>query len=384
MNGENGSSELPFGAGVLLSGTVFFIVALVILLGFASFAAATLTAFLGWPAGPGLAVAAVGGILFISVIAVSFRWQHIVLRLAGRIAATFVGLLNYCVFAALLCWPAWWLVRLLHLPIRRPEIAVACFGTAVLVTIYGLINAARIRIRRFTVQLPNLPAAWQGRDVAVVTDIHIGNIRGAAFVQRIVRKLAEVAPAAVFISGDMFDGARVDIEASVAPWAGFRVPSGIYFVTGNHDEFSRPGSYTAALQRVGVTVLNNERQIVNDLQIAGLQDGAIHDPTIYRQLLARLHLDPARPSILLAHQPKLLGLAEEAGISLQVSGHTHSGQFWPWNLLVRRIFGRFAHGLHRHGKMQVVTSSGVGTWGPPMRVGTHSEIVVLRLERAVD
>jgi hypothetical protein len=106
------------------------------------------------------------------------------------------------------------------------------------------------------------------------------------------------------------------------------------------------------------------------------------EPAVLREILRGVRLDPALPSVLLAHRPVNLAVAEEAGISLQVSGHTHRGQMWPWSLLVSRIYGPFAYGLHRLGRLQVCTTSGAGTWGPPLRLGTKSEWVLIRLEQA--
>jgi len=117
------------------------------------------------------------------------------------------------------------------------------------------------------------------------------------------------------------------------------------------------------------------------LQIVGVHDSEAEDAAVLRAILRGVRLDSQLPSVLLAHRPVNLVVAREEGISLQLSGHTHQGQLWPWNLLVARIYGPFAYGLHRLGALQIYTSSGAGTWGPPLRVGTKSEIVLLRLER---
>ncbi len=128
-------------------------------------------------------------------------------------------------------------------------------------------------------------------------------------------------------------------------------------------------------------MLDNEAVTLDGLDLVGVHDEEACDPAQLRAILRRAHSGHQRPAILLAHRPVNLRVAEEEGISLQLSGHTHHGQIWPWNLLVRRIYGPFAYGLHRHGRLWVNTSSGAGTWGPPLRVATRSEIVLIRFER---
>ena len=216
----------------------------------------------------------------------------------------------------------------------------------------------------------------------MVSDIHLGNIRSVGFSHRVAARVKALNPDVLFICGDMFDGALIDLEACAAPWGAINAPMGSFFVTGNHDEFADSGKILEALRRVGIRVLDNERVTVDGLQIVGIHDGVAREVGQFRGILAQCQIDRDRPSILLNHQPSHLSLPDEFGVSLQLSGHTHKGQFWPWSLLVDRIFGPFAYGLNRYGGLQVITSSGVGTWGPPMRVATLSEIVVIEFDRS--
>ena len=151
-------------------------------------------------------------------------------------------------------------------------------------------------------------------------------------------------------------------------------------MTGNHDEFSERSLYLASVQRVGIRVLDNESLSIEGLQVVGVHDSEAGDPAKLREILRHAQIDRQHPSILLAHRPMNLGVPEAEGISLQLSGHTHHGQMWPWNLLVSQIYGRAAAGLSRWGQMQLYTSNGTGTWGPSLRVGTKSEIVLILLE----
>jgi predicted MPP superfamily phosphohydrolase len=150
-------------------------------------------------------------------------------------------------------------------------------------------------------------------------------------------------------------------------------------VTGNHEEFRPPGRLLGPLADSGVRVLNNEKILLDGLQVVGIPDGDHRDPRRLSELLRGMRLDPALATLLLAHSPVNLRIAEQAGISLQISGHTHGGQFLPWTWVVSRVYGVFARGLHALGRMQVLTTTGAGTWGPPMRLGASPEIVLLRL-----
>jgi predicted MPP superfamily phosphohydrolase len=302
------------------------------------------------------------------------------LRWAYRLSVVWLGVLNFSFFAAVATWIVAAVAGVWSLHLESRAMVEACFGAGLLVSLYGLVNANRLRVTRVTVPLPHLPADWQGREVALVTDLHLGNVRGAGFARRVVAKLQQLQPAAVFISGDLYDGTEADPDALVEPWKKLSVPDGVYYVTGNHEEFTDRAKFIDAVQRTGIRVLNNEKVEVHGLQIVGVHDGEAGEPETLRTWLRRAKLDAGRPSILLAHQPSNLAIAEEEGVSLQLSGHTHGGQIWPWTWMAARVHGRFNRGLNRLGKLLVYTSSGAGTWGVPMRVGTKSEIVLIRLE----
>ena len=358
------------------------VVVAAILLSVNAFVCATLGHFLGlrgwflWQALPALFP-----IAFIAVTIISFRHSNPFLRTIYTVSAAWLGALNFAFFAAVACWVFSLPDRLAGWPVSRFDLAGVLFGLALAATVYGLINAARLRVTRITVHLPNLPQRWRGHTIALVTDLHLGRIFGPDFLRHVIARLRSLKPDAVLIGGDMFDGTTFEINELVAPWRDYSTPRGIFYVTGNHDEFEERTMYLDAAQNVGLRVLNNEKIDLDGLQLIGIHDSEAGDPAELRAILRDVHLDPNRPSILLAHRPVNLAIAEQAGISLQLSGHTHKGQIWPWSLLVSRIYGPFAYGLHRLNNLQVYTSSGAGTWGPPLRVATKSEIVLLLLEQ---
>lgn len=320
-------------------------------------------------------------VTFVLATMVGFMRSNVVLRVVYSLAATWLGVLNFAFFAAIACWVIGGLVWLTNAPIPNVHIGGSFFGLGILAAAYGVLNAAWIRNTNITVRLPNLPDAWEGRTAALITDIHLGNLRGPKFVARILRKLRSSKPDAVFISGDLFDGSPFGVDRLMSTWQDFSPSLGTFFVTGNHDEFADRNLFLNVIRRAGIRVLENEMVDLDGLQLIGVHDSEAMNPKELRRILRRVHVDPQAPSILLAHQPGNLAVAEEEGISLQLSGHTHGGQFWPWNLVVSRMYGRFAYGLSRLGSMLVFTSNGVGTWGPPLKVGTKSEIVLIRFEK---
>lgn len=348
-----------------------------------SFTAATFSHFTG--TGPLLLQLATLCIpaVYVAATFLSFRQHNVILEFTAVASSVGMGFLNFASLAAVLCWPTWWLLSVAGVPLDRASIAWVLYGGSFPVAIFGLVNALTLRVTTYDVSLPNLPPAWQGRRVAVVSDVHVGNIFGPGFVRKIVKRLGELEPAAVFLCGDVFDGVVVDIPKAAGPWADLRAPAGTFFVSGNHEELGDRARFLAELSKVGVTVLDNQRVVVDGLQVVGVHDAEAHHRAAFEAVLQRANIDRRQPSILLAHRPGRLDVAEGAGISLQLSGHTHAGQFPPFSFLVRKIYGRFGYGHNRHGSLQVVTSSGAGTGGPPFRVGTRSEIVLIHLRADV-
>ena len=325
-----------------------------------------------------LGIATLGlSVSFVAASLLAYRRWKVWVRMFYRIAAVWLGIVNFFFLAACASWMACAIAWLAKAPVTRPQIAELAFGIATAAAVYGLLTARWVRVKRMMVRLPNLPASWRGRVAAVISDIHLGHVNGPGFLRRIVRKMAKLKPDVVFVPGDLYDGTHVDLDEVVGPWKEIAPPLGIYFVTGNHEEFSDRNQYVQAVSRAGLRVLNNEKVTLDYLQIVGVHDSDAADRERFRSLLELAHVDSRRASILLTHVPRSLRVPEEAGISLQISGHTHGGQIFPFTWFTRRIFGPYTHGLQRFGDLQVYTTYGAGTWGPPMRVGTRPEIVLM-------
>ncbi len=317
---------------------------------------------------------------FVAASLLAFRFTNSLLRAFYRAAAVWLGLLTFLFVAAVASWIIFGVARLAGEDMNFHLTLEFLFGVAALTGLYAVFNASWTRITRTTVRLANLPEAWRGRRAALVSDLHLGHVRNGSFLRRIVAKIVREQPDAIFIAGDLFDGTAIDAGRAAEPLNKLVAPRGAYFVAGNHEQFGNDSKYLRAIAEAGIRVLNNEKVEVDGLQILGVPyRHATHDGH-FASVLRDARLDQNRASILLTHAPDHPDIAEAAGVSLQLSGHTHRGQFVPWTWMVRRIYRQFAYGLSRIGRMQVFTSSGAGTWGPPLRLGSNPEIVLLKFE----
>jgi predicted MPP superfamily phosphohydrolase len=317
---------------------------------------------------------------FLTASLLAWRSAALPVRIYYSVAATWLGFFNFFFLAACACWLVYGLGRALHLPWHQQDIAFLLFGLATAAGLYGLVNAARVRVRRVPVKLANLPASWRGRVAALVTDTHLGHVRGLGFAKRMVAMVSRFEPDIVLIGGDLYDGTAADVRKLAEPLRGLAAPYGAYFIAGNHEEFGDHTKYLEAVAAAGVRVLNNEKVVLDGLQLIGVHYRDATDAEHLRGILRTTGLDPGQASILLTHAPDQLAVAAEEGIGLQLSGHTHGGQFFPFTWFTRRVYGRFVYGLNQLGSLQVYTSYGAGTWGPPVRLGTRPEIVLLKFE----
>lgn len=319
-------------------------------------------------------------ISFVSASLLAFRYTNPLVRLFYRAAAIWAGFLSFFFLASLVAWIVFLIAGLVGAALDFHLLVQILYAAAATMGLLGVFNAGWTRITRATVRLANLPDAWRGRKAALITDLHLGHVRNGSFLRRMIAKILEESPDAIFIAGDLYDGTAIDARRAAQPLAQLSAPHGVYFVAGNHEQFGDDTQYLSAVAAAGVRVLENEKVEVDGLQIVGVPYRQAAQHGIFASVLQRLHLDRSRASILLTHAPDHPEIAEAAGFSLQLSGHTHLGQFIPWSWIARRIYRQFVYGLSRIGKMQVFTSSGAGTWGPPVRLGSNPEIVMLEFE----
>ena len=263
-------------------------------------------------------------------------------------------------------------------------VSIAAIGAAGTGTVSAL---GQVALRAVKVPLRRLSPSMSGFRIAQLTDLHIGPTLGKGWLSDVVARTNAANPDLIVITGDLVDGSVEALRDETAPLADLKAKHGVFFVTGNHEYYSGADEWIAELTRLGIRVLRNEHVAIggeDGFDLAGVDDfsskrfGNGHGPDLTRALAGR---DPSRELVLLAHQPKQIHEAAAQGVGLQLSGHTHGGQIFPWGLFVR-LDQPYVAGLDRHLDTMIYVSRGTGFWGPPMRVGAPSEIALLELVRA--
>lgn len=281
----------------------------------------------------------------------------------------------------------------------RPWTALAVLAMATATSAIGFLNARRTAgVKRVDVPIRGLPQALEGFTIAQLSDIHVGPTIKSGYIQRIVEAVNRLGADTIAITGDLVDGSVAELREHIAPLAGLRARHGTFVVTGNHEYYAGAHAWIDELRRLGLKVLLNEHVVLQTRNVRGAQT----DEELFESALVLAgvtdftagHFDAAHASdphlalydapplvhtrVLLAHQPRSAPLAAAAGYQLQLSGHTHGGQFFPWNLFVP-MQQPFTAGLHRLHDMWIYVSRGTGYWGPPKRFGAPSEITLLTL-----
>lgn len=320
------------------------------------------------------------------------------------LAATWLGLLINLLLAVGLSWVIIWIARMFQFNPHTPVMgAVICF-LAVIYSIYGLWNAFTPEIKNLDFRMENLPDHWDNKKIVHLSDIHLGHIQGLVFLENVIKKVNAQEPELILITGDLFDGMARNFSQFVQPLNRLNAKKGVYFVTGNHEIYIGLKLALETLARTDIIVLDNKAVEIDGLQIIGVSYPGV-DSAHKIQNLASMSTEPLvkKPKILLFHTPTNLrikpentldnhfnnywrpdtsmALNKEIGVDLQLSGHTHAGQIFPFNWLTKFIYQGYDYGLHREGDFSIYVTSGVGTWGPPLRTGTSPEIVVIRLQK---
>jgi predicted MPP superfamily phosphohydrolase len=335
-----------------------------------------------------LALAISGLVISTCLVPLGLLARFVVVRQALADRLSWLGGLAMGLFSSVLVLTVLRDVMLLlaDAPSLTKPTAIAVLILASLFTLVGYINARRVaRVVRVDIPLAKLPKELEGFTIVQLSDIHVGPTIKREYVQAIVDRVNQLGADLVAITGDVVDGSVEQLRDHTAPLGGLRSRHGSYVVSGNHEYYSGAAAWMREFERIGLRGLDNRHVVITHrgarFVLAGVSDfsAAAFDAARTSDPVAALAGSPPDLlRILLAHQPRSAGAAEAAGFDLQLSGHTHGGQFWPWNHFVR-LQQPFTAGLRRLGQLTVYISRGTGYWGPPKRFGAPSEITLLRL-----
>jgi hypothetical protein len=236
-------------------------------------------------------------------------------------------------------------------------------------------------VREYEVKIKNLPASWEGKTVVQISDVHLGPVYREKFFSRLINQTNALKPEAVFITGDLFDGMEAEFSWLNHPLTKLQAPQGIYYSYGNHDLYLGFNRVKNLLSGNPVMILDDKMVVVDGLQIIGINYSFNHDFDLEAAILKQAQYTPDMPSILLFHAPRNISLAKKVGINLQLSGHTHDGQMFPYNFLIKWAHQGYGYGLSSEGNFNLIVNGGAGTWGPPMRTSARAEIVKIVLKK---
>jgi predicted MPP superfamily phosphohydrolase len=265
------------------------------------------------------------------------------------------------------------------------------FAGATVISIIVGIGQAHLGpwVVKVNVPLKNLPSAFDGFTIVQISDLHVGPTIRRSYTQKVVAIANSLKPDLIALTGDFVDGFVPDLAPHVAPLAALRAGHGVFFVTGNHEYYWDAAAWVAEFKRLGMRVLSNEHEVItrdkSALVIAGVEDYSTRNSGwkhAWDPGKALAGAPQKAPKVLLAHQPSGYHAAWKAGADLQLSGHSHAGQYFPFSLFIR-FFHRFHRGLNRYKNMWIYVSKGTGYWGPPLRLGVPPEItlITLRVEK---
>lgn len=272
------------------------------------------------------------------------------------------------------------LARLTGLVYSGTWMTMGFFGIVILLNIVGAWLALSPKMTEYTVSIPG-EHGWHGKRIVMVADTHYGNIWGKASAEKLVERINSVSPEIILIPWDFFDGPQIDFSEIAKVFSGINAPQGILFANGNHEEYRNTPEILDALTHTDrIRTINNAVIMIDGIQFAGVTYHANETSSWLTWTLEALELDERKPTILLKHKPTLHTTLMKYPITLVVSGHTHRGQMWPFSLITDMIYGKYSYGQNIDGTMNSITTSGVGSWWPPQRLGTRSEIVVIHIE----
>ncbi len=246
-----------------------------------------------------------------------------------------------------------------------------------ILSVTGLIQARMIKVVAYTVPLYEAPQSWDGKRVVLVSDTHYGLVNYTRFSKKITDKILSLDPDFIMHAGDLYDGPTIDTAPLTSDWKRLTEQFPVFFAPGNHEEYGPYSEFLTSAKNAGFTVLDDKKVLYEGVQIVGITYRDKRNEKSAADALRGIELDKTIPTIFINHPPTFQTSALENGIDLMVSGHTHRGQLWPIRYIVRAIYGKYSYGLNTDDTLTTITTSGVGTAGPPMRLFNTPELVVI-------
>jgi hypothetical protein len=294
------------------------------------------------------------------------------------ISAIWLGLFVNLFLACCLIWLIVGIARLFKIRVVFSIVSFIIFVLAIGYSVYGSWNAFNPIIKNISVEIKNLPEQWRGKTIVQLSDIHLGHINGLDFLNDIVNKTNTLNPDLILITGDLFDGMDGNLDYFIDSLKRFQSKNGVFFVIGNHETYLGLEGSLGVLEKSGIKALRNEMVNIDGLQIIGLDDVALdRDSDLIKEIA---NFDKNQASILMYHTPINVEMIKNSGVNLQLSGHTHKGQLFPLGFITSLAHRGYDYGLFTEGDFSIYITSGVGTWGPPMRTGNHPEIVNITIK----
>lgn len=266
--------------------------------------------------------------------------------------------------------------------LNLPMLHLSCLVIIIVsgIITYGIINARQPRITTFEINSPSLSASWSGKTIVLVSDTHLGIVRQSKFMDQVVSHIESANPDVVLIAGDIIDGPVFNYQKGLAPLSRLSEKIPVIFTPGNHEAYnSEPDKFYPVIKNLTTTLIDQKIELHNT-NIIGIDYRAQETKEEITHRLRQSGFDKNIPSIVILHDPTNAEVLAEAGVSLVVSGHTHCGQFWPITHIVKSLYKSHTHGVTYHDNGVQITTCGVGTAMPPVRIGTHPEIVVIKVK----
>ncbi len=301
-------------------------------------------------------------------------FDNLFIRIIYNILALGLGLLFYLTAAAIF----FQIIKLAKFKISLVLLARIGVAAALALFFIGIVQANVSHVKNISVTMSNLPDNWRCKKIVQISDLHLGNIYGREFLKKQIIKINDLNPDLIVITGDLFDGSMSNLVGVGEELDTLKAENGVIFVPGNHDTYLGLDKVELILKEANITILRDEAINLDGLEIIGF-DFSKFSGDDYSRTIKNLDLNSTLPRLLLNHTPNDILLAKELKVNLQLSGHSHRGQMFPVSLMTRVLYGKYQYGLYTEGNYNIYTSSGLGSWGPPVRTFNQAEIIVITI-----